>query len=109
MRKGSTCNLAQRRKIAGICALFKAYIGERAWKFIGNRLKGPCYLSRDDHDRKFRARKQRKAIGNNSFVNGAITLWNQLATALVNGAIKLWNQLATALVNHVFLESGLGK
>jgi hypothetical protein len=40
------------------CALFKAYIGERVWKSIGDTLRGPCYLSGDDHDRKIRARKQ---------------------------------------------------
>jgi len=39
--------MAQRRKIARICDT-----GERAWKAVGDRLKGPCYLSRDDHDRK---------------------------------------------------------
>jgi len=26
--------LAQRSKVAGICALFKAYTGERAWKVL---------------------------------------------------------------------------
>jgi hypothetical protein len=31
--------LAQRRKLARICALFKAYTGERAWKSIVDRLK----------------------------------------------------------------------
>jgi hypothetical protein len=31
--------LVQRRKIAGICALFKAYTGEQAWQSIGDRLK----------------------------------------------------------------------
>jgi hypothetical protein len=31
--------LAQRRKIARIVALFKAYTGERAWKAIGDRLQ----------------------------------------------------------------------
>jgi len=30
-------NLAQRRKIARICARFQAYTGERAWKAIGDR------------------------------------------------------------------------
>jgi hypothetical protein len=55
--------LAQRRKIARICALFKAYTAEEAWKSIGDRLKGPHYLSRNDHDRKIRARKQRTDIG----------------------------------------------
>jgi hypothetical protein len=49
--------LAKRRKIARIGALFKAHIGERAWKFMGDRLKEPCYLSRDDHNRNIRVRK----------------------------------------------------
>jgi hypothetical protein len=31
-------SLAQRRLIARICALFKAYTGERAWKARGDRL-----------------------------------------------------------------------
>jgi hypothetical protein len=35
--------LSQRRKIAHICALFKAYSDERAWKFIGDRLQRPNY------------------------------------------------------------------
>jgi hypothetical protein len=50
--------LAQDRKIARICALFKAYTGERAWKAIGDRLQRPCYLSRVDHNRKIRSRKK---------------------------------------------------
>jgi hypothetical protein len=49
--------LAQRRKMARICSLFKAYIRERAWKSIRDMVKGPCYLSRDDHDGKIAARK----------------------------------------------------
>jgi hypothetical protein len=44
--------LAQRRKIARICALFKAYTGKRTWKSLRESLKGRCYLSRDDHDHK---------------------------------------------------------
>jgi hypothetical protein len=55
-----------------------AYNGEEAWKSIGERLKEPCYLSRDDHDRKIGARKQRKDIGNYTAVNRTIKLWNQL-------------------------------
>jgi hypothetical protein len=35
--------LAQRRKIARICALFKAYTGERAWKAIGDSEQGGSY------------------------------------------------------------------
>jgi hypothetical protein len=41
-------------------------------------LQGPCYLCRDDHDRKIRAKKQRTDIGKYYFVNRAIQLWNQL-------------------------------
>jgi len=69
--------LAQRRNIARICAMFKVYTGEWAWKSIGDRLKGPCYLSRDDHIRKIRARKQRTYMGKCSFVNRAVKLWSQ--------------------------------
>lgn len=46
--------LVQRRKRVRICSLFEAYTGEGAWKSIGKRLKGSCYLSRDDHNRKIR-------------------------------------------------------
>jgi len=60
--------LAQLRTIARFCALFKAYSGERAWKVIRDRLRRPCYLSRVDHVRKIRDRKQRTDIGKYSFV-----------------------------------------
>jgi hypothetical protein len=76
--------LSQRRKIACICTLFIACTGEWAWKSTGDRLEGPCYLSRDDHDCKIRVRKQRTDIGRYSFVNRSVKLWNQLpAEALV--------------------------
>jgi hypothetical protein len=55
--------LAQRRLIARICALFKAHNGERAWTAIEDRLLKPRYLSREDHNRKIRTRKQRKDVG----------------------------------------------
>ena len=63
------------------------------------RLKGPYHLSRDDHNRKIRARKQRIDIGKNSFVNRTIKLWNQLPAE----ALRLFP------VNHIFLERGLVK
>jgi hypothetical protein len=69
-------SLTQSRQISRIYALFKAYTGERAWKAIGDRLQRPCYLSRVDHDKKIRSRKQNKDIGNYSFVNKTIQLWN---------------------------------
>jgi hypothetical protein len=67
-----------RRKLPCICALFKAYSGERAWKPIGDRLERPHYLSRVDHERKIRSRRQRMDIGKYSFVNRTVQHWNQL-------------------------------
>ena len=64
--------------LSRICTLFKAYSGEWAWKAIGDRLQGPHYLSRLDHERKIRSRRQRTDIGKYSFVNRTIQDWNQL-------------------------------
>jgi hypothetical protein len=75
--------LAQRRMIARICALFKVYTGRRAWKAIGHRLLKPCYLSRVDHNRKIRTRKQRTDVGKYSFVNRTVQSWNQLPARLL--------------------------
>ena len=66
--------LASRRKLSHICALFKAYNGDRAWKTIGDRLKRPHYLSRAYHGWKIRSMKQRMDIGKYSFVNRTIQL-----------------------------------
>ena len=66
------------RKLSRICALFKAYSGERAWKATGDRLQRPHYLSRVDHERKIRSRKHRADIRKYSFVNRTIQNWNQL-------------------------------
>jgi len=71
-------SLEQHRKISHMCALFKAYKGERAWKTIKDRLRAPRYLSRVDHKWKIRARNQRTDVGKYSFVNRTITDWNQL-------------------------------
>jgi hypothetical protein len=71
--------LAQRRTIARLCALFKVYCGELAWKAVHDRLGRPYYLSRVDHVRKVRDRKQRTDIGKNSFVSRTIKNWNQLS------------------------------
>jgi len=61
-----------------MCALYKVYTSERAWKAIGDRLQASSYLSRVNHCWKIRARKQRTDIGKYSFVNRSITDWNQL-------------------------------
>jgi len=70
--------LALRRKVSRKCALFKAYSGEPAWKPIGDRLQRPHYLSRVDHERKIRSRRQKTDIGKYSFVNRTIQHWNHL-------------------------------
>jgi hypothetical protein len=61
-----------------MCALYKAYTGERVWKAIGDRLQAPSYLSKVNHYWKMRARKQITSIGKYSFVNRTITDWNKL-------------------------------
>jgi hypothetical protein len=53
-------------------------MGEWAWKDISDRLQKPCYLSRVNHDRKIRSRKQKTDIRKYSFVNRSTELWNQL-------------------------------
>jgi hypothetical protein len=70
--------LASRRKLSRICALFKSYSAEQAWRAIGDRLQRPQYLSRVDHGRKIRSRRQRTDIGKYSFVNRTIQDWNHL-------------------------------
>jgi hypothetical protein len=75
--------LASRRKLSQICALFKAYTGERAWKPIGDRLKRPHYLSSVDHEWKISSRRQRTDIQKYSFVNRTIQLWNQLPAVVL--------------------------
>ena len=66
-----------------ICTFFKAYIAERSWKVAGDRLQGPCYLSREDRDWKIRGRKQRTDIGRYCFVNRTVKLWNKLPAELL--------------------------
>jgi hypothetical protein len=92
-------SLIQRREIARICALFKAYKGERAWETIGDRLQRPCYLSRGHHDKKIRSRKQRTDIGKYSFVSRTIH----------SGTSYLQMLLGRPPVKKVILGKGLGK
>jgi len=75
--------LALLRKLSCICALFKAYSGERVWKPIGDRLRRPHYLSSVDHEQKIRSRRQRTDVGKYSFVNGTIQHLNQLLAEVI--------------------------
>jgi hypothetical protein len=82
-----------------MCALFKAYKGERAWIEIGDRLQAPCYLSRVDHNWKIRARKQRTDVGKVSSVNRTINDWNQLSEG----------EMGLSRLTRISSERGLGK
>jgi hypothetical protein len=70
--------LAQSRITARLCALYKAYKGERAWKNIGDSLKAPYYLSRVDHFWKIRARMIGTDVVKFSFANTTVAECNQL-------------------------------
>jgi len=72
--------------IARICALYKAYTGDRAWRAIGDRLQAPSYMSRVDHYWKFRARKQIRDIGKYSVVNRSVTDWNKLPEVAIRSS-----------------------
>jgi hypothetical protein len=99
--------LAKRRTIARLCPLFKPYSGERAWKAIGDRIRRPYCMSRVDHVRKIRDRKQRTDIGKCSFVNWTIksgTNWT-----IKSGTNYLQKREELSLVNIIFLERVLGK
>jgi hypothetical protein len=85
--------LASRRKIARLCALYKAYFGEKAWKDIGDRLDRPHYLSSLDHNLKIRNRSQRTYIGKYSFVNRTIQHWNQLPAEVLKPLPSKFNHL----------------
>jgi len=54
------------------------YSGEPPWKPIGDGLQWAHYLSKVDHERKIRSRRQRMDVGKYSFVNRTIQHWNQL-------------------------------
>ena len=89
--------LASRRKLSRVCALFKSYPGERASKAIGERLKRPHYLSRVDHERKIRSRRQRTDIGK------TIEDWNQLP-AEVLGTLPCKQNTLKKRVKKVIIE-----
>ncbi len=57
-------SLKNRRSVARLCALYKAYNGHPAWKEINRRLCIPTYISRVDHRHKINLRQQRTVSGN---------------------------------------------
>ena len=99
MKNSDWETLAERRTIARLCALFKEYSGERTWKAIRDRLRRAYCLSRVDHVRKIRDRKQRMDIGKYTFVNRTIK----------TGTKWLQKRYGLSIVNLRFLETELGK
>jgi len=76
-------SLAQRTLTARMCDIFKAHTGGRAWKAVGDRFIKQFYLRREDHNRKIRTKKQRKCVGEYSYVNRTIKRWKQLHAGLL--------------------------
>jgi len=72
MNESNWETLSQHRKISHMCAIFKAYSGEWLWKAVGDRLQRPNYLSKVNHERKIRNRRQRMDVGKYSCVNRTI-------------------------------------
>jgi len=95
--------LASLRKLSRICALFKVYSGEPAWKPIGDRLQRPHYLRRVDHERKIRSRRQRTDIGKYCFLNRTIQHWNHLP-AEVLGTLSCKSITFKKRVRKVIIE-----
>jgi hypothetical protein len=61
-----------------MCALYKAYKGERAWKDTGDRLQAPYYRSRVGHCWKIKSGKIRTDVGKFFFISRTISDWNRL-------------------------------
>jgi hypothetical protein len=78
--------LESRRRKARLRALFKAYLGHKAWVDIKRRLYMPTYYGRGDHSFKIKLRQQRTDVGKFSFLNRTIVDWNQLPAAAFEGS-----------------------
>jgi len=78
-------------------------VGNGLGELYGTGCEGLTVLSRVDHVRKIRDRKQRTDIGKYSFVNRTIKDWNQLpAEALRNFPCKpkiFRNRVGKAIIN----------
>ncbi|KAJ4445638.1 hypothetical protein ANN_12321 [Periplaneta americana] len=88
--------LKDRRTRIRLCALFKTYRGEPAWREIKNRLQPPNYSSRNDHSYKLRERRQRTDTGKFSFLNRTIRDWNALPADLLKALPTTKNSLMLA-------------
>jgi hypothetical protein len=71
--------LTERRKIACLCALFKAYMGERAWKAIGDRLQTTMLSEQEVIMARKLGAERSDRYQEILFVNRTVQLWNQLS------------------------------
>jgi hypothetical protein len=67
-------------------ALFKAYVGYKAWVDIKRRLYVPTYYSKGHHRFKIKLRQQRADVGKFCFLNRTIVDWNQLPAEAFEGS-----------------------
>jgi hypothetical protein len=63
------------RRKARLRALFKAYLGYKAWVDIKRRLYMPTYYGRGDHRFTIKLRQQRTDVGKFYFLNRTIVNW----------------------------------
>ena len=91
--------LTDRRTRILLCAMFKTYRGEPAWREIKNRMQPPNYSSRNDHPHKLRERRQRTDTGKFSFLNRTIRDWNALPADLLKALPITKNVLKNRLKN----------
>ncbi|KAJ4447673.1 hypothetical protein ANN_09680 [Periplaneta americana] len=111
--------LTDRRTRIRLCALFKTYRGEPAWREIKNRLQPPNYSSRNDHSYKLRERRQRMDTGKFSFLNRTIRDWNALPADLLKalptnkniafhgGSVIVWAGITLAARTVVIFGKGV--
>jgi hypothetical protein len=103
-------SFAECRMVSRLCAPFKAYTGRRLGKLLGADSLRPCYLSREDHNRKIRSGKQRTGIGKYSFVNRTVINWNQLPADLLasfSGKLNTFRKRVKKVVTHKWIRWGL--
>jgi hypothetical protein len=87
-----------------------AWKGGRAWNTISDSLLKTYYLSRDDHNRKIRTRKQRTDFDKYFFVNRTIKSWNQLPAGLLSSfpwKLSTFRKRVKNIVRNKGIEVGI--
>ena len=77
-------SLEQRRATSRVTAIYRSVIQEEAWREIGEMLREPTYIGRNDHTRKIQATQPRTEVGKFSLVADGIRLWNELPALVMS-------------------------